>query len=342
MPRSKRRCKNQFDHLADYQHPNGGFGYWPNPWLPDPYITAYTLEVASLGKKEGYRLPEAVLRRATAWLQTYLAGHQQWAYPYSESEDYAARAYALYVLGLYHQAPANYFMPLYVRRDLLPYLAKAYLVKAAPLVMNDPQIRKTLAGELLNQARFAPTTLHFEEPAETRMPWIHESTVKTTAVVLQALLEADGGFPGDDKAVHWLMNERKDKGRWRSTQENADSLRVLQDYYRRYEKETPDFTATVQDRGAAAAPLWTQHFQEPHAGRAAEEISLRRVVRFPRIQVKLNLAKHGTGRLYYTLRMRYSPAQFSAPASEGFTLTKTVRPLYGNGKTLQAGARSSG
>src|SRR5262249_2836141 len=107
----KEEVQKQFDHLADYQHPSGGFGHLPNPWLPDPFLTAYPLEVACLGKKEGYRLPEDVIRRAADWLRTYLSGRQQWAYPYSQSEDYAARAYALYVLGLYRQAPANYFLP---------------------------------------------------------------------------------------------------------------------------------------------------------------------------------------------------------------------------------------
>jgi len=321
----KNDVQKQFYDLATYQHPSGGFGYWPNPWSPDPYLTSYTLEVAWLGKKEGYSLPEEVIRKATAWLQIYLSSRQQWAYPYSQNEDYAARAYALYVLGLYHEAPGNYFMPLYERRDQLPYLAKAYLAKAAPLVMNDPKIRKTLASELLNQSRLSPTTMHFEEPAETRMPWIHESTVKTTAVVLQALLEAERGFSGDEKVVRWLMQERKDKGRWRTTQENADSLRVLQDYYRRYESEDPSFTATVSHEGEKEA-LWSQRFQGRSLAAPLKEISLESVFGSAD-KIKLRLAKEGTGRLYYTLRMAYAPTHFDQAASEGFTIEKTIHPL---------------
>jgi uncharacterized protein YfaS (alpha-2-macroglobulin family) len=55
---------------------------------------------------------------------------------------------------------------------------------------------------------------------------------------------------------------------------------------------------------------------------------------------RLVLNKEGTGRLYYTLRMRYAPSSFEKAASEGLTITKTVKPLYGDGKKLVAGARA--
>jgi hypothetical protein len=96
----KAEVQHELDHLSDYQHPSGGFGYWPSPWHPDPYITAYTLEVSTLAAREHYRLPAPVIDKAVAWLKIYLSGNQNWAYPYSQSEDYYARAYAVYVLSL--------------------------------------------------------------------------------------------------------------------------------------------------------------------------------------------------------------------------------------------------
>jgi uncharacterized protein YfaS (alpha-2-macroglobulin family) len=92
--------QHELDHLSDYQHPSGGFGYWPSPWHPDPYITAYTLEVSTLAAREHCRLPAPVIDKAVARLKIYLSGNQNWAYPYSQSEDYYARAYAVYVLSL--------------------------------------------------------------------------------------------------------------------------------------------------------------------------------------------------------------------------------------------------
>jgi len=331
----KAKVQSGLDHLSDFQAPSGGFAYWPNPHRADPYITAYALEVAVLAAKEGYRLPAEVLAKAVGWLKTTLAGKDDWAYPYNESEEYASRAYAVYALALHHEPMPGYFQQLFQKRDQIPFLAKAYLLKAAPLVSKDQAAGKILAADLLNQARLAPRSLHFEEPSETRMPWVHESTVKATAVSLQALLEAQGGFPGDEKAVSWLVGERKVQGRWRTTQENAASLRALQDFYRRYEKEAPAFTADLSLEGGRS--LWSEKFLGRTLLARSQDFKPEAVFGSGD-KARLRFSRAGQGRLYYTLAETYAPAGFDRAASEGFEIEKSVTPLYG--PALKAGGRA--
>jgi uncharacterized protein YfaS (alpha-2-macroglobulin family) len=331
----KAKVQSEFDHLSDFQSPSGGFAYWPSPHRGDPYITSYALEVSALARKEGYRLPTEVLDKAVAWLKTTLTAKEDWAYPYNQSEEYASRAYAVYALALHNEPMPGYFQELYLKRDQLPFLAKAYLVKAAALVSKDPVAQKTLAAELLNQARFSPRSLHFEEPSETRMPWVHGSTVKATAVSLQALLEAQGGFPGDEKAVYWLIGERKDQGRWRTTQENAVSLRALQDFYRTHEKDAPDFTADMSVDGGAS--LWSEKFLGRTLTARHKDLGLAEVFGSSD-RARLRFSRTGQGRLYYTLAETYAPAGFAKAAAEGLEIEKTVKPLYGS--TLRAGGRA--
>ncbi|OGR59515.1 MAG: hypothetical protein A2X36_06250, partial [Elusimicrobia bacterium GWA2_69_24] len=332
----KGEVQKGLNRLSDFQHPTGGFGYWTRPYLPDPYVTAYALEVAALAGKEGYLLPKEVLARAVAWLKTSLTVRRQWAFPYNEEEEYAARGYALYALALHGEPMPGVFQELYARRDQISFLARAYLLKAAPLLSSDPAVKETLAAEMLNQARLAPRSLHFEEPSETRMPWVHESTVKTTALCLQALLEARGGFSGDEKAVQWLVGERKAKGRWRTTQENAASLHALQDFYRRYEKAVPDFFAEFGFDGGA--PLWTERFAGRTLTSRGKGFSPAAVFAAGD-KARLRFAKAGTGRLYYSLGMSYVPADVERKSWEGFEIEKSVTPLYG-GAALKAGARA--
>jgi uncharacterized protein YfaS (alpha-2-macroglobulin family) len=326
-------------HLNDYQDYSGGFRYWTDMGLPDPYITAYALEVASLAVKEKYTVDPAVLAAASRWLREYLVSQRrEWAYPYSESEDYAARAYAIYALALNNERVPEYFSALYARRDQLPFLARAYLLKAGKLLGQDAQATNTLASELLNQSRINIRTLHFEEPVENRMPWIHASTVQTTAVCLQSLLEARGGFPGDEKAVAFLVGERKSSGHWRSTLENSSTLRTLQDFYRRYEKDTPDFRSTiVLEPGKTLA---TDSFR----GRSLESKS--RVFDLAEVfagstSARMTFRKEGKGRLYYSVAMSYSPPRNTTPASEGFEVEKTLLNLNGEPITgpVKAGTR---
>ena len=63
-------------------------------------------------------------------------------------------------------------------------------------------------------------------------------------------MKANGSnAPGDAASsralVAWLLGARSKDGRWGNTQENAWAMESLVDYYRKYESETPDFTAVV-------------------------------------------------------------------------------------------------
>jgi len=332
----KSSAQEQLNRMPDFQHPSGGYGYWPNPWQPDPWLTAYALETAALARREGYSLPDESVRKAMAWLKNYLGSDQRdWAYPYAASGDYSARAYAVYALGLNGDPQPAYFQKLYQRRDQLPYLAKAYLVKAAATAAGETEA-KTLSDELLSQVKVAPRTMHFEDPQNFWDEWIHDSDARTTAVVLQAMIEARGGFPGDEKAVRWLVEERKNRGRWRTTEENAESLRALQDFYRRYEKEEPAFTASLSREGAASA-LWTERFEGRSLDSRRKDLALNDVLGAA-ASAKLAIAKEGIGRLYYDLVLAYAPASFAKPESEGFEVERAVKPLRGG--VLSAGKRA--
>ncbi len=331
----KSAVQKGFERLPDFQHPTGGYGYWPTPWQPDPWLTAYALETAELARREGYAVPEHSLRKAAAWLKAYLGNTKlDWAYPYSASEDYASRAYAVYVLGLRGDPQPAYFRKLYERRDQLPTLGKAYLLKAAKAAAGEPE-SKALADDLMNQARFEARTVHFEDVQGESSYWIHDSNARTTAVALQAFLEARGGFPGDEKAVRWLVDERKAKGRWRTTIENSASLRALQDFYRRYEKDVPAFTATMKKVGQST-DLRRERFDGRTLTTRREAIALNDVFAGA-ASAKIEIAKQGLGRLYYDLVIAYAPASFDRPSSEGFEVKRRVAPLHGD---LRAGKRA--
>ena len=334
----KEETRKVFERLGSFQHSSGGFCYWTGGCgKPDPYLTAYALEAAALAAREGYASDPGVIRRAVVWLSGYLAAEKSdWAYPYSRGEDYAARAYAVYALALNGEKMNGHISRLYAVRAQLPYLAKAYLLRAMRPAAFDAKAAKNLASELLAQARYSPTLMHFED--EEAMPWVHNSPVTVTAAALDALLEAEGGFPGDEKAIKWLVGERKALGRWRTTVENAWTFRAFQSFYRRYEKEVPDMTALVSTLGDGLGELMSSRFE----GRTLTSES--RAFGFDRVfgagdLAGLIISKTGTGRLYYTLRMGFTPQKRDVSASEGLEISREVKPLTGQGP-LKAGARA--
>lgn len=319
-----------FTRIHIYQHPSGGFGYWPNPCLPDPYITSYALETMYLAKKEGYFIADEVIKKAIRWLKDNVGQRTNWAYPYSESEEYSARSYAIYTLALFGEYMPSYFSQLYQKRHQIPFLAKAYLIKSASILNMNPQITNVLLEELMNQSRIAPQTMHFEEPAGLPMPWIHSSNVKTTAVILESVLESRGEMLNSEKVIKWLINERKIKGRWRTTQENAATLRAFQSFYRKYEKIEPDFTAEVlREIKGGFESLWSLKFSSRELTAGKKTFSLQDIFKDEK-EAKMKFSKTGAGRLYYSLRMNYSPSGYDKSAYEGLEIEKSIKPLHGD------------
>lgn len=336
----KRVAQSALDKLPTFQHANGGYRYWTDSLLPDPYITAYALEVAALAKQEGYRLPEESIAKAMDWLREYLGDAQtlNWAYPYSLNERFTAEAYAVYALSLHNQPLPNYFSKLFQVRDQFSYGGKAFLLKAGKRMGASPDDMNLLAEELLNQSKIAPTTMHFEEPIQ-QLCWIPQSNVKNTALTLQALLDTRGGFPNDDRVVRWLTQERKIWGRWRTTHENAAALWAFQDYYRRYESDPPNFVARLDRDGASAPSLWSVPFKGRSLLSMTKEFGPADLFGPSEDETRLAFRKEGAGRLYYVLRYAYAPAGFEKRAEEGFSIERNIKPLVG-GKELKAGARA--
>ncbi|ACC98193.1 Large extracellular alpha-helical protein [Elusimicrobium minutum Pei191] len=333
----KESVQKVLNDLSLYQNASGGFGYWTSRPQADPYITVYTLEVAHMAKAKGYKIDEAVINKAVKWLESYMAGgyQQAFAYPYSVSENKTVKAYASYVLALYGKKGTAAFSKLYADRGQLTLMAKAHLLKTAKLLGKNDEV-KVLGDDLMNYVKVAPTTMHFE--IEERMPWIHGSNLTVTAVILDAMLQGQNGFPGDEKTVRWILKQISPEGNWQTTAANAAVFRALNSYYTIKESVEPDFTAEIKINSVKA---WTGGFK----GRDLNTKTA--VVPFDNLfnskgESNIIIRKDGKGRLYYNMYQIYAPLKLDTPVNSGFTVTRTITPLYGEkGAALKAGERAT-
>ena len=319
----RQKTQDILDEVSKYQYPTGGYAYWPGS-LPDPYVTAYALEVNYLAKQKSYRVDEASLQKAVKWLTETFGDKARQAYPYTQAEKDAARAYGVYVLSLYGQKLDARFNTLYVKRNTLTQPAVAYLLKAQKAGgYGDDTQRQELAQMLLSGAVMLPQTLHFQEAQS--LPWLHFNDVKTTAVILQAALYAGVEVPQPYKAVNWLLGQLNAQGNWNNTSVNAAVFAALDTYYRTMEAQEPDFTAEVK-LGAAQKLAYSFKGREltvhtdslPFADVYAQKDT---------VQAVFN--KKGTGNLYYSLSQVYAPARFDSAADAGFSVARTITQLDG-------------
>jgi uncharacterized protein YfaS (alpha-2-macroglobulin family) len=168
-----------------------------------------------------------------------------------------------------------------------------------------------------------------------------DSDVRTSALVLRALIAARPSHPLASKLAMGLLADRRG-GTWRSTQETAWALLALDAYRRAQEKAEPDFTARVflGEAELASAPFSGRSVAQARTSIPAANLTSAQ-------GAPLAFAVDGKGRLFYEARLRYARKQMpDKPIDRGFFVRKTLRPVTTEGlaealrSVPDAGARS--
>ena len=119
-----------------------------------------------------------------------------------------------------------------------------------------PQAR-ALLQELLNLAKEAPTEVHLEEQDPRSYASLWSSDVRSSALLLQTLVDVSPEHPWVAKLAAYLARARGPDGRFATTQEAAHALMALTEVVRVKEREVPAFTGRVALGGkeVASAPF---------------------------------------------------------------------------------------
>ncbi|MDH7487906.1 MAG: Ig-like domain-containing protein [Anaerolineae bacterium] len=204
------------------QNMDGGWGWWYTE-ESHPYITAYVLLGLNEARRAGFGVDASVVERGTRFLKSQL--------DVSGVKDSTAanqQAFMLYVLGELGEGDTARSVALFEKRHLLSQYGKAFLATALQAAgdAHAGQVR-TLVAELTGQAVLSATGAHWEETETDR--YLMNTDVRSTAIVLRALVRIVPDNALLPNAVRWLMAARQD-GRWATTQENAWALMALTDY----------------------------------------------------------------------------------------------------------------
>jgi uncharacterized protein YfaS (alpha-2-macroglobulin family) len=327
-------------HLSkfkEYQNADGSFSYWPGT-IPSVYITTHAVFTMIKAKEKGFKINEEVLKKAIEYLKDSIGKDTppQWGYPYSTNPWLCIKAYIAYVLSLLNQGNQGYISSLFEKLNDLPLFGKAYLLKAIHHEKMNEKMKQVVIDSLTNKIMVSPTTAHFEEHKLDGMYWLHNTNEITTAVILQSLIEVGEDFPMKERIVRWLLTQRKN-GRWRSTHENMYVFYALCEYLLKYEKERPDFIATIKTEEKEILKAMFKGFEQKVI---TKQIKLNEFK--PGEKVPLDISIEGKGRLYYTIRMNYLPKGYLKPRDEGIAIEKVIETLDGkrvNFDELKAGEK---
>ncbi|MFN0251553.1 MAG: MG2 domain-containing protein [Kofleriaceae bacterium] len=240
--------------IGRHQTAYGGFSLWPGG-SPEAYYTAYALWGLSLAQKAGYDVDQQRILDGLEYLRNDGKNPDTSRSWYSESGNLGNQAFALYVRAALGDKDTQSATTL-LANPKLPVYGKAYVARAIAAGTNakDPAVVK-LVGELSAlAAAAAKSDAMIEEPDEKDMGWYMSSPLRTTSMVLHALVELDGKNPSIPGLVRAIMKDRR-KQRYIDTQSNLYSLLALSAYAKGNAANTPSVNVALDGQQVISGQL---------------------------------------------------------------------------------------
>lgn len=312
------------DKIVARQRYDGGFGLWDNDPESHAWLSAYVYGTLQQAQVRAVRVPAETLSQALEYLHGYLEQARDEYY----RPTAALIAHVLAQAGNPSQATIGPLLVdspgdvLFVRALILDTLALA-----KPILGKDEAWRKQaearmseLRKQIESKIRLSSNRAFVEADGDL-YSWLFDSTTRTDAMVLSALLNDNPKHPLAERLARGLLEARRG-GAWRSTQETAYALLALENYRKKQEAAVPNFEAVIsfgkQELG-----------RSQHHGRSFDTKAMfLPMSALPRQGSRLTFEKRGEGTLFYQALLRYSPdVPPRAPLDHGFVVSQGLHTV---------------
>ncbi|MDQ3367709.1 MAG: MG2 domain-containing protein [Myxococcota bacterium] len=249
--------KTAIAKIGRHQTTYGGFALWPGG-EPEAYYTAYALWGLHLAKQGGYPVDQGRIDDALGYLKTD-GQRPETARPYySEAGNLGSQAFALYVRTVLGDKAAQEVATLGANPKL-PIYGKAFLARALAAGLGrkgakDPAVVKQVAELAALATAATERDALISEPDERALGGYMSSALRTTAVVLAALVELDPKNEAIKPLVRVVMKHRRSSG-YLDTQENLYTLLALTSYARTVASTAPSVTVELGTTAVLAGAL---------------------------------------------------------------------------------------
>ena len=354
-----------------------------------PFLTVHVAHALVLAKQKGYKVPDEMLKKTKPYLKDVEKHFDDWYKnsPQVRWTISAYALYIRDLMGDKDVAKAMKLLAEASggnpsgsdgasgdrRFEKMPFEALGWILSVLANDSGSKTEVDAIVRFLLNRTTETAATANFVTDYGDGAWLIMYSNRRADGVLLEALIKAarsadtlvrmsakheqsaaasDGAdksvrAPAEDlipKLVRGLLDHRK-KGAWSNTQENVFILLALDKYFEAFEKVTPDFVSRIWLGNTYAG-------EQAFRGRTADS----NIVNIPMSYLvdqggtsNLFIDKHGAGRLYYRIGMKYAPTNLKLdPADYGFEVLRKyeaiddksdVRQNTDGSWTIKSGAR---
>ncbi len=307
--------------LSTFLRGDGGVGFWKNSdfsWLHSSAYVLYALDAladAGVGNHDYMiqQLQRFITKRLDILEKLPANSFGRWDPLYWEARALDSQAFAIAAMarsGAVRQVSRHMVRLVKValepteqgvQKAALPVYACAWLTQALHVYdSKDERIGKFLAV-FDGAAVETSSSFAFSEGSHESMKLMWHTSERTTALVVQTLLQVNPESPLLEKAIRGLVRARVN-GRWSNTNANAFALMALNDYFRTFEKEVPEFVARIW---AGEEGVLAREFKGRSMEIAKGLVPMKALLEMDGDSI--TVGKEGTGRLYYRLGLRYAP-----------------------------------
>jgi uncharacterized protein YfaS (alpha-2-macroglobulin family) len=335
------RATSLLAELPRYQCANGGFAYWAGSCsTTSVYLTSYLLDVLRTGSDLGIASDSAVVARALDYLEAALKetlppNQVQWLPVWT-----ASQAYSVKVLTAYGRNQDSNITRLVGMTDRMPVFALSYLADAIAATGTRGARYDDVVRRITNAVRVEGDRAHVRELDPQPLTWIWHTDTRSSAIVLDGLVRRRDDPVHVQRLVRGLLAARQN-GRWGNTQENATALAALVSYYKAFEGEVPDMTATV---ALGSRAIGTATFRGRSSAPQQVTLAMPDLLRQVPAGAERDLAisRAGAGRVFYSTRLQYSPLTPLDRTEQGMRLERTYERFVEDGNSPAATSFAAG
>ncbi len=241
--------------IGRHQHSSGGFSLWPGG-QPQAYYTGYALWGLLTAKQAGYPVSNNRIQDGLRYLRTQGKRPDKSKGFYNEAGNQAAQAFSLYIRALLGDKDTQAAIKLAENSEHMPIYGMAFLSRALAegVGAKDAAVTKIVGqlGRLATQAANNNTLI--DEPNGDKLRWYMSDSMRTTAIVLDALVALAPQHLAIKTLAKTLMAKRRET-RYRSTQANLYSLLALTNYAKAVSAAAPNVTIVASGNALLTAEL---------------------------------------------------------------------------------------
>jgi alpha-2-macroglobulin len=311
----EKQLNSGVQRLYTRQNSDGGWGWWSGS-ISDAMTSAYVLLGLAEAQDYGTPVDSTVLDNGKNYLTGQLNGLEE-DKTLTPLALHNRQAFFLYVLTRNSIYQTNFTDKLFDQRNYLSLYARAFLAQTIWLQNNNDARLVQLRSELAQAAVLSASGASWHETDPD--PWNWNTDVRSTAIILNAMITLDPNSELDANAVRWLMAHRSSDA-WETTQENAWALMTLSRWLETSGELQGNYAYSV---GLNGKPLGQGQVNSSNLQQAQTlNVDVASLLKDQANQL-LVARSDGSGRLYYSTFLTVSlPVDQVKALDQGMTLTR--------------------